>query len=299
MTRGSLYAAAAYICWGLLPIYWKSLHGVAALEILAHRMIWSLVTVFVILTIRRHWSWLPHALRDKRILATFTASALLLTINWFVYIWSVNAGHVVDASLGYFINPLVNVLLGVLLLKEQLRFWQAIAIAVALAGVIALTLSYGVVPWIALILAVTFGGYGLLRKTATLNSLEGLSLETIVFFVPAIAYIGYQEFSGGAAIGHSSIGLTILLVGAGVVTTFPLLLFAAGARRIPMTTLGILQYIAPTIQFLLGILLYREPFSSRNLIGYCLIWFALAIYTMDGIARSRRTLPVQPLVAER
>ena len=265
MHKGIVYAASAYTLWGLLPLFWKALHGVPALEILAHRMVWSLVVVLLLLAVQHHWRWIPAVLRNGRIVLTFAASALLLTLNWFIYIWAVNAGHVVEASLGYFINPLVNVLLGLLFLNERLRFRQLVAIAVALGGVVVLTVSYGVVPWIALTLAGSFGLYGLLRKTAALSSLEGLTLETLLLFLPALVYLLYLEANGTAAFGHTSTTTSLLLAAGGVATAFPLLLFAAAARRITLTLLGILQYIAPSMQFLLGVLVYDEPFDGMRL----------------------------------
>jgi len=292
MNKGIVYAASAYVLWGLLPIYWKALHGIPALEILAHRIVWSLGIVLLLLLYQGHWRWLRQLAGQWQTLRVFIATATLITINWFVYIWAVNAGYVVDASLGYFINPLVNVLLGVLFLRERLRAWQGVAIGIALVGVLYLTLSYGSVPWIAFTLAISFGLYGLLRKTATLNSLEGLTLETLLLFIPALAYLSYQEWSGSAALGHVDITTTLLLIGAGVVTAFPMLLFAAGARRITLISLGILQYIAPTLQFLLGVLVYGEPLNMSRLLGFSLIWLALCIYTADGVLRNVRRDPV-------
>ncbi len=286
MNKGILYATGAYIVWGLLPLYWKALHDVPALEILAHRMVWCLGVVFLLLAYQRHWSWLPGLLRNPRTVAIFVLSALLLTLNWFVYIWAVNQGRVVESSLGYFINPLVNVLLGVLFLRERLRMWQGVAIALALCGVLYLTVNYGSLPWIALTLAGSFGLYGLLRKTAPLNSLEGLTLETLLLFLPALAYLLFQETNGVSAFGHAGLLTTLLLAFSGAATALPLLLFAAGARSITMTTLGILQYIAPTLQFLLGVLVYHEPLTLTQLAGYCLIWLALAVYTADGLLRA-------------
>lgn len=288
MHKGVVYAAGAYIFWGLLPVYWKALGGVPALEILAHRMVWALVVVLLLLAYQRRWGWLPAALANRRALLTFAATGTLLTLNWFIYIWAVNAGHVVESSLGYFINPLVNVLLGVLFLKERLRFWQGVAIGVALAGVLYLTLTLGAPPWIALGLAVSFGIYALLRKTAALASLEGLTLETLLVFVPALAYLLYRELIGAGAFVQAGFMTTALLAGSGLVTAVPLLLFAAGARRITMTSLGILQYIAPTMQFGLGVLVYQEPLTRARLVGFALIWLALALYTVDGAVRGRR-----------
>jgi chloramphenicol-sensitive protein RarD len=287
MQKGGLYAASAYILWGFLPLFWKALHGVPAIEILAHRMVWSLLVVLALLAYQGHWSWLRKALRDRRILLTFMTTAVVLSINWFVYIWAVNTGHVVETSLGYFINPLVNVLLGVLFLRERPRAWQNVAILVALSGVLYLTFSYGVVPWIALTLAFSFGLYGLLRKTASLNSLEGLTLETLLLFLPALAYLLWLAITGQGAFGTAGLTTTALLAASGIPTALPLLLFAAGARRITMTALGILQYIAPTIQFGLGVLVYHEPLTATRFVGFVLIWLACALYTAESIYHGR------------
>lgn len=290
MNKGVVYAAGAYIIWGLLPIYWKSLHNVPAGQILAHRIVWSLVFVGLILTSRHNWGWLAGALKRPRVLLTFTLSGLLLGVNWFVYIWGVNAGFIVETSLGYFINPLVNVLLGYLILKEKLRLAQWLALSVAVVGVLYLTFSYGAFPWIALTLAFSFGIYGLLRKTADLNSAEGLFLETAVLFLPAFGFLLLQEMRGTGALAHSSTSTNLLLVGAGAVTSVPLLLFAAGARRITLTTLGLLQYMAPTLQFLIGVLIYHEAFGPERLVGFGLIWLALILYTAESWIRRRRHL---------
>lgn len=291
MNRGVLAAAGAYICWGLLPLYWKQLQAVPALEILAHRMTWSLVFVVLLLALRRQWAWLRTTFANRRILLTYTISALLLALNWYLYIWAVNAGHVVETSLGYFINPLVNVILGVLVLHERLRLAQGAAIVVAAGGVLYLTFTLGSVPWIALVLAVTFGTYGLLRKTAALNALEGLALETMVLFPAALIYLLVLQGQARAAFVQTSVLTTLLLAGAGVATAIPLLLFATGARRLTLTTLGLLQYIAPTLQFLLGVFLYHEPVPMARLIGFGLIWLALGLYSAEGLLHSRRTLP--------
>lgn len=253
------------------------------MEILAHRVVWSLAVVGALLWYRGGWQWLGPAFRDQRTRRTFTATALLITLNWFVYIWSVNAGYVVEASLGYFINPLVNVMLGVVFLKERLRLWQGVAVLLALGGVLYLALGYQTIPWIALTLAGTFALYGLLRKTAPLGALEGLTLETVVLFVPALAYLVYRQWDGAAAFGNTGTTTTLLLAGAGVATALPLLLFTAGARRIPLSSLGLLQYIAPTLQFLLGVFVWGELLTPTRLIGFCLIWLALLAYTVEGV----------------
>jgi chloramphenicol-sensitive protein RarD len=290
LNKGILYAATAYIIWGLLPLYWKALQGVPALEILAHRIVWSLVFVSVILTVRHKWSFVKPALRDRRIVLTFVASGLLLSVNWFTYIWAVNDGQIVETSLGYFINPLVNVLLGYAVLKERMRPAQWAAIALAAAGVLYLTFSYGSFPWIALTLAFSFGTYGLLRKTAKLNSAEGLAMETAVLFLPAAGYLLFLQNQGAGSFAGGNLSTTLLLFFAGAATSIPLLFFAAGARLIPLASLGLLQYIAPTLQFLIGVLIYDEPFGISRLIGFSIIWLALFLYSAEGLAHYRRKL---------
>lgn len=294
MNKGFVYAAVAYIIWGLLPIYWKSLQDVPAGQILSHRIVWSLLFVGLILTLRHNWAWLRDAVTRPRVLMTFVVSGVLLGINWFVYIWGVNAGYIVETSLGYFINPLVNVLLGYLILKERLRPAQWLALSVALGGVLYLTLSYGSFPWIALTLAFSFGTYGLIRKTAALNSAEGLFLETAVLFLPAFGFLLLQERSGAGSFGHLSPTTTLLLMGAGVVTSVPLLLFASGARRITMTSLGLLQYIAPTLQFLIGVLIYDEEFGPARVVGFGLIWLALVLYSAESLIHRRGAVANKP-----
>ncbi|MCA3190146.1 EamA family transporter RarD [Cupriavidus sp.] len=287
MQLGILYALLAYIIWGLLPLYIKSLHGVAPLEILLHRMVWSLAFLGAILLWRRHFGWLRDVAANPRLILNFAASAGLLCCNWFLYIWAVSADRVVDASLGYFINPLFSVLLGVLLLHERLRPVQWVSIAIAAAGVFWLTWSAGQLPWIALGLAASFGGYGLLRKTGALGALEGLSLETLILFPLAAAALGFLMLTGHDTTRGAATGTQILLLLAGPITAVPLLFFAAGARRIPLSLLGLLQYAGPTIQLLLGIWLYHEPFPVQKQIGYALIWISLAIYAAEGLLVSR------------
>lgn len=293
MNRGILYGIAAYTIWGLLPLYWKALDNVPAGEILANRIVWSFVFVALLLTFKRNWGWLRPALKQRRILLTYAVTGLLLALNWFVYIWAVNAGYVIETSLGYFINPLVNVLLGVIFLHERLRKVQVIAVALAVAGVIYLTLSYGAFPWIALTLAFSFGIYGLLRKTAALEATEGVALETAVIFLPAAAAMLYLNRSGSGAFGQGDPQTTLLLIGVGLVTAVPLLFFGAAARRITLTNLGLLQYIAPTLQFLLGIYVFGEAFGKDKLIGFGLIWMALIIYSFESIwvSRSKTSIP--------
>lgn len=289
MKTGMLYAAGAFLSWGLFPLYFHAIKDVPASEILAHRMAWSLVFLMLVLLVRRQWKWLPQVLRQPKVVASFVASAFLLSANWFVYIWAVNNGHVVDASLGYFINPLVNVLLGMLVLKEKLRRGQWLAIGVAAAGVAWLTWQGGQVPYIALVLALSFGAYGLLRKTAALAALEGLSFETLMLFPLAVAYLGWLAFQGQSVFLNTDADSTRwLLVAAGPTTAIPLLLFAAGARRIPMSVLGMLQYMSPSLQMLLGVWVFHEAFSSTRLLGFLFIWGALAIYMAEGWLVSRK-----------
>jgi chloramphenicol-sensitive protein RarD len=288
MQTGILSAALAFLCWGLFPLYFHAIDEVPPLQILAHRMIWSLLFLLIVLSVRRQWGWLRLA-RQPRVLGVFAASACLLSVNWLIYIWSVNNGHVIEASLGYFINPLVNIMFGYLLLKERLRRVQWLAIGVAALGVAWLTWQAGTVPWIALALASSFGGYGLMRKTAPLGALEGLSFETMVLFPLAAAYVTWLTVHGqNAFINTPSNGTRALLLAAGPITAIPLLLFASGARQIPLSVLGLLQYLSPTLQFLLGVWLFHEAFTAERLVGFVLIWIALALFAAEGLWMARR-----------
>jgi len=282
MQIGMLYAAGAYILWGLFPIYFKALYDFSPLEILLQRVVWALVFMLIVLALRGQWSWIGRVWRQPKVLAGFAASATLLSVNWYIYIWAVNNGHVVDSSLGYFITPLVNVLLGFLLLHERLRPIQWAAVMLAAAGVAWLTWQAGHLPWIGLALAFSFGSYGLLRKTAALGPLEGLSLETLLLFPLAIGYLAMMAWHGQNAFLHAPTASKWLVAAAGPITAVPLLLFAAGARRIPMSTLGLLQYISPSLQLLLGVWLYGEPFGGARAAGFVVIWSALAVYTLEG-----------------
>ena len=286
MQPGMLFAASAFAIWGMIPLYFKLLQSVSPSEILALRIIWSLAFLVVVLAARRHWSWLGAVLRRPAVLAGFTASALLLSANWLLYIWAVNTGRVVDASLGYFITPLINVLLGFSLLKERLRRLQWVAVGLAAAGVAWLTWQVGQLPWIALGLAFTFGAYGLLRKTAALGPLEGLTLETLLLFPLAGVYLAIVGAHDESSLFGAPLSVHLLLAASGPLTAIPLLMFAAGARRIPLSVLGFLQYIAPTLQLLLGVWLYQEPFGGARLVGFTLIWGALALLSLEGLWRN-------------
>jgi chloramphenicol-sensitive protein RarD len=287
MRTGIIYATLAFLCWGLFPLYFHALREVPPGQILAHRVLWSLLFLAIVLTVRRQWKWLPAVLRQPRVIAGFIASAFLLSVNWLMYIWAVNNGHVIEASLGYFINPLVNIMFGYLVLKERLRRGQWAAIGLAALGVAWLTWQAGTVPLIALILASTFGAYGLMRKTAALGALEGLSFETMVLFPLALGYVIWLSLHGQNSFVAASDQTRWLLLAAGPITAIPLLMFAAGARKIPLSVLGLLQYISPTIQFLLGIWLFHEAFTEARLVGFLLIWSALALYAAEGLWRNR------------
>lgn len=283
MNSGVVYALAAYVIWGLFPLYFKALEQVPSLQILAHRMTWSLLFVALLLAVLKRWSWMRLLREQPALIARFALSAVLLSSNWGIYIWAVNSNHVVDASLGYYINPLVNVALGSVLLHERLRGLQWVALAIAAAGVTVMAIEIGHVPWISLSLALTFGSYALLRKTAPLGALEGLAVETAVLFPLAVAYLFWLSTQGMNAFASADLSTRWLLVAAGPVTTIPLLLFAAGARRMSMTLLGVLQYITPTLQLALGVWLYHEPFAAAKMIGFGLVWVGLAVFLLDGL----------------
>ena len=286
--RGALAAAACYFLWGLFPIYWKQLAAIDATELIAHRHIWSLVFVLAVMRFGDGWSELRAALRSVAALKWHTASGVLLTVNWLVYVWGVNHGHVIETSLGYFLVPLVIVALGRFVLKERLRRLQWIAISCAAAGVVMLIWRVGQFPWIALTLAGTWSCYGLLRKQSPLGPLVGLGLETLLLAPLALAFLGWKQHAGTGALGHVSAGMHVILLSAGVVTAVPLLLFAYGARRIRFATLGLLQYIAPTVQFALGVWVYLETFSSERAAAFGFIWCGLALYTADNLWNQRR-----------
>ncbi len=291
MRKGPLLAAGAYVIWGVLPIYWHALADVSAVEILLHRIIWSLAVVLALLALRRDWQWLADARREPAMLRVFLLTAVLLAVNWLVYLWANNNGHIVETSLGYFITPLVNVALGTLVLHERLRRGQGLAVGIAALGVLYLALTAGGTLWISLLLAFSFGFYGLLRKTARLGSLEGLTVEMAILFLPALVVLLALLARGEAAFGAAGASTTLLLAFSGVVTAVPLLLFAAGARLVPLTTLGLLQYIAPTMQFYIGVFVYDEPFDQARLLGFSIVWLALAVYWLEGYLHRRRAAP--------
>jgi chloramphenicol-sensitive protein RarD len=294
MNKGILYAGSAYILWGFFPLYFNALHGVPALQTLNHRIVWSFLLLAVVILARKDLRTLLRSL-TPRILATYLAAALLLAVNWFVYVWAVSEGFVVETSLGYFINPLVSVLLGVVILRERLRPLQWVPVGLATAGVAVLAFSYGYLPWISLALAFSFGAYGLVKKIAPLPSLHGLVIETTLLFPLAFIYLLTIEFNGGGSFGHSSVLVNLLLALTGVVTVIPLLLFSSGARRVTLTTLGLLQYTAPTLQFLIGVFVFKEAMTPAHLTGFIVIWIALALFSIEGFL-SRKKSAVAELI---
>lgn len=294
MRTGILSAALAFLCWGLFPLYFHALKEVPPAQIMGHRVLWSLLFLVIVLSIRQQWKWLGALRQQPRVVASFALSALLLSLNWLLYIWAVNSGHVIEASLGYFINPLFNVMLGFLILKERLRIVQWLAIGLAACGVLWLTWQAGRMPWIALALAASFGGYGLLRKTASLGALEGLSFETMLLFPFALGFVVWLTMTGdNAFLNTPSNSTRALLIASGPITAIPLLLFASGARRIPLSVLGLLQYIGPTIQLSLGIFLFHEAFTQERMIGFAIIWGALALYAAEGLLRRKEAVRAQ------
>ena len=285
---GLLAATTAYLIWGVFPVYWRALGAVPAPQIMAHRLVWCFLLVAGYLVVTRGLRWWQPLVASPRLLRLLATSAVLIASNWWLYIWAVNAGHIVETSLGYFINPLVNVLLGVAVLKERLNPRQWLAVAVAAAGVLYLTVQLGSPPWIALALALSFGTYGLIRKVAVVESIPALGLESSILFLPALAYLVYVQAQGQAAFLHDGAAVDALLLLCGPITAVPLVLFAYGAQRIPYSMMGILQYLAPTLQLACGIWLFHEPFTRLQLQGFACIWVALAIYAADGLLRLHR-----------
>jgi chloramphenicol-sensitive protein RarD len=282
---GIISAAWSYLIWGLLPIYWKFVDEVGSEEILAHRVVWSFVFMIVLLTITRKISRLKETLHqlwsNKKLLASLAVASLLISVNWFIYIWAVNTNHLIEASMGYYINPLVSVLLGLIILKEKLNTPQVVSLVLASIGVLVLTINYGSFPWISVTLAVSFGLYGLAKKMIKVDSAIGLTLETMMVTPLAILYTIYLFIQGNNSFLTVSPVTDMLLIGAGVATATPLLLFAIGAQKIPLSTLGFLQYIAPTISLMLGIFVYGEHFSKTHLLAFIFIWSALTIYSFS------------------
>ena len=295
--RGFTFGLAAYVMWGFFPIYFKLLRPASPPEILAHRVIWSVVFISLGLTVMRNWRFLARIVRSPRLFGGISTAAVLIAINWGTYIYGVNSSRVVETALGYFITPLVLVLLGVTVQRERLRVWQWVAVGVGAVAVAVLTIDYGRLPYIALILAASFGSYSLVKKRLSLPPAEGLFVESSVLAVPALAFVAWLAATGHAEFGHVSAGHTVLMVLSGVATAVPLLLFAAAANRVSMVGIGILQYVAPILQLACGLLIYHEPMPPTRLAGFGLVWVALIIFTIDGVRGSRRRTVADPTAA--
>jgi chloramphenicol-sensitive protein RarD len=282
---GAIYASFSYLLWGLLPIYWKLLGHVKADEILANRVLWSFLFMILLLMVTRKWrafiETTKELINNKKQLMALTVASILISINWFVYIWAVNNGHMIETSLGYYINPLVSVILGVVVLKEKLSKIQIASFIIALTGVLILTIAYGKVPWVSLILALSFGLYGLAKKLIKVESAIGLTLETMVVAPIGLIYILFLFLNHTNSLWNISVGTDLLLIGAGVATAVPLLYFAKGAQRIPLSMLGYIQYLAPTITLFLGIFIYHEAFTKYDFVAFICIWIALAVYSLS------------------
>ena len=286
---GLLYGIGAYGMWGIVPLFWPLLEPSGAVEILAHRMVWSLGVVGVALLLLRRWAWIGELVRQPRRLGLIAIAATVISVNWGLYIWSVNNGHVVEASLGYFINPLVTIAMGVLLLGERLRPVQWTAVATGLAAVLVLAIGYGQPPWISLVLAFSFATYGLVKKKVGMGGLESLAAETAVLFVPALGFLLWLGASGDATFLAGGAGHGVLLATTGLVTAIPLVCFGAAAIRVPLSVLGLLQYLAPVFQFALGILYFHEAMPPERWAGFALVWVALMLLTWDALRTARRT----------
>jgi len=287
---GGWSAAAAFLIWGAVPVYWKQMQAVAAVELIAHRIVWSLVFLLGVVAWRRDFASLRPGFAGLRATGLNLLAGMLLTLNWGVYVWAVNRGHVIETSLGYFLVPLCNVAVAALVLRERLRPLQWAAISLAAAGVALLLLRVGHIPWIALSLAFTWTSYGLLKKKSPLGPIAGLTVETVLLFPAAAAALLWWHHTGEGALGRVDLRTQAYVLSAGVVTAVPLLFFAAGAQRIRLTTLGLLQYLAPTVQFLIGLFVYREPFDAGRLQAFALIWVGLAVYTSDTFWSQRRRI---------
>ena len=286
--RGLVYGSSAYLLWGLFPLYFPLLEPASSMEILGHRIVWSLAAVGILLAVTVGFGAFREMLRDRRRTLLIVAAAFLVGINWFVFIYAVTTDHVIEAALGYFINPLVSAAFGIVVFKERLRPWQGAAFAIALVAVVVLTIDYGRLPWIALTLAFSFGTYGLVKKLAGVGAAEGLALETLVLLVPAVAYLLVLEAQGEGAFAHESAGHTLLLISSGPVTMLPLLLFSAAVTRIPLTVIGMLQYMGPVIQFMIGLLIVGEAMPTSRWVGFILVWIALLVLTVEAVRYSQR-----------
>jgi chloramphenicol-sensitive protein RarD len=288
--KGIWHAIGAYTSWGLLPVYWKLLRHVPSVQLLSHRIVWSFFALLAVLLVLRRWRSFRKAAFTPHVVKVYLMAALLIGVNWGTYVWAVNTGHMVEVSLGYFINPLLSVLMGVVFFRERLRRRQWIPVVLAFLGVVYLAVVFGSLPWIALVLALSFALYGAVKKIAPLNSLYGLMMETGILLLPALSFLVLSDFFGSGVFLHAGLLSDVLLAGAGLTTTIPLLMFASAAQKIPLSLIGILQYISPTLQFLLGVFVYREPFSFLQFIGYSIVWAALIIFGVEEYAAYRTSV---------
>jgi chloramphenicol-sensitive protein RarD len=292
LSNGIVCGIGAYALWGLFPLYWKLLRHISAFELIGHRIVWSFFFLMLFIVFKGQWHHFYSSI-NRRNCAIYLVASFLIGANWVMYVWAVNAGHVVETSLGYFINPLLNLLLGFFVFRERLRPGQWLSIAIAATGVIYLTVTFGRVPIIALFLALTFATYGVIKKLAPLSSVPGLTLEIGLLFIPAVLYL--VSLSVGGVLSFAQVGMSsqLLMVGTGVVTTIPLLLFASAAKAVPLTILGMLQYLSPTIQFLIGIFVFEEDFNSTRLVGFSLVWLALLLFSIESYRGGQKSITAQ------
>jgi chloramphenicol-sensitive protein RarD len=286
-SKGAWYVGLSYAFWGFFPIYWKALAGISSLQLICHRIVWSFLLLVALLARSQEFRSVWQAMRSRRTAGIYTVAAIAIASNWLIFVWAVNSNQIVQISLGYFINPLLSVVFGTLVFHERLRPLQWMSVAIAAAGVVYLTVALDALPWIALSLAATFGTYALLKKLAPLGAVQGLTFETGILFIPAALYLIVQDVAGRGAFTHAGLLRNVLMLGAGPVTTLPLLMFAAGVRRIPLSLVGMLQYINPTLQITLGVMLYEEPFTRIQLVGFGLVWTALALFAAEGYVTRR------------
>jgi chloramphenicol-sensitive protein RarD len=287
---GVVFGVAAYLCWGFFPLYWPLLDPASSLEVLSHRFVWSMVFVLGALVAVGKWRAFVAIARDRRMMLILTAASVTIACNWGGFIWGVTNGHVIETSLGYFINPLVTVLLAVFVLKEKLRPAQWVAVGVGTLAVVVLAVDYGRLPWIALLVAFSFAAYGFLKKKADLGAFEGLGMETAILFPVALAFLIALQLRGDLTFGHEGAGNMVLLAGTGIVTAIPLLLFGAAATRLSLSTIGILQYLGPILQFMTGLFIFGEDMTGPRWVGFVIVWLALVIFTVDAITHRRRVL---------
>lgn len=291
-TVGVIYAIAAYVLWGILPVYWKLIDRVLPIEILANRIVWAFVFTVLIIAVTKQWNELKRIAKDKKQIFYIFIASILIAFNWGLYIWAVNSDKIVDASLGYYINPLLAVLLGVIIFKEKLSYWTWASLAVAAIGVLIKTVQYGKIPWISLGLAISFALYGAIKKSVKANAIVGLTLETAMLTPLAAIYIMSRQVSGIGAFRAEGTLVILLLMGAGVITAVPLLLFASSTKKLPLSLIGFTQYISPTISLIIGVFVYHESFEAVDMIAFCVIWAALVIYSFSqiGFAKSQKKL---------